>query len=659
MRNLGGFWKLLAGVLAGVWGIFLIYTSLTVALHPLLQGGISLSFGLALVFLAYPLTKKTLREEHKGHPGFLRLLIFGSKTAPSLTDILLIVISLIPCFYIMIYWEQIVRNPGDYEAFQLYLGAILILCLLEGTRRSLGIIIPLVVFGFILYALYGPVMPGSFGHGGFTFEEILYQLYLMTEGVWGLLTDMTSRIIAPFVIFGPVLFATGVGKVFMDIAQAWGGRMRGGPGHVAVISSSFFGMLSGSSVANVATTGAFTIPTMKRLGFPRELAAGVEASASSGGQIMPPIMGAGCFIMAEFLNIPYTHIMIAGIIPAVIYFVGISAGVWIEAGRYGMGKLPKELIPSLKEVFRPRVFLNFILPIGTLTALLFSFFPPQVCAAWALIVSIVVFMFIGGPLTPKEIWQRLKIVWGGYFTGIMTALAWLMVMMSCVQVAVTIISLTGFGVKVSEIIIGLSGHNIALALVAAMLTAIILGMGMTTTAAYVIAAAVLVPAMEGMGFDPLASHLFIFYFAIKSGLTPPVCIAVFTATAISGGSWLKAAWDSMRLGIGGYIMPFYFLFVPQFLMKGTPFEIGFLFVGAVVAMFAIEAGIMGYLTKPSTPLERVLYLLGGLIMMGPGFYTFIGLGIFALGYLCERFSPPIPVIGKRPIQLEFKKHGVV
>ncbi len=655
MRNLGGFWKLLTGILAGAWGVFLIYTSLTVALHPLLQGGISLSFGLALVFLAYPLTKKTLAEDQKGHSGFLRLLIFGSKTAPSLTDILLIAVSLIPCFYIMIYWEQIVRNPGDYEAFQLYLGAILTLCLLEGTRRSLGIIIPLVVIGFIVYALYGPIMPGPFGHSGFTFEEILYQLYLMTEGVWGLLTDMTSRIIAPFVIFGPVLFATGVGKVFMDIAQAWGGRMRGGPGHVAVISSSFFGMLSGSSVANVATTGAFTIPTMKRLGFPRELAAGVEASASSGGQIMPPIMGAGCFIMAEFLNIPYTHIMIAGIIPAAIYFVGISAGVWIEAGRYGMGKLPKELIPSLKEVLRPRVFLNFILPIGTLTALLFSFFPPQVCAAWALIVSVVVFLLIGGPLAPKEIWQRVKTVWGGYFSGIMSALAWLMVMMSCVQVAVTIISLTGFGVKVSEIIIELSGQNVALALIAAMLTAIILGMGMTTTAAYVIAAAVLVPAMEGMGFDPLASHLFIFYFAIKSGLTPPVCIAVFTAAAISGGSWLKAAWDSMRLGIGGYIMPFYFLFVPQFLMKGSLFDIAFLIIGAFIAMFAIEAGLMGYLTKPSTPLERILYFAGGLIMMAPGFYTFIGIAIFALGYLCERFNPPIPIIGKRPVQLEFKK----
>lgn len=651
MRSLAGIWKVITGIIAGVWGIFILYTSLTVALHPLLQGGISLSFGLALVFLAYPLSKSVLKDPPPQHTGLLRLLLFGDRKNPSLLDIAFIVAGIVPCVYIMIHWEEIVRNPGFYETHHLVLGAILVFSLLEGTRRSLGLVIPLVVFFFIVYAIVGPNIPGTFGHSGFTVEELLYQFYLMTEGIWGLLTDMTSRIIAPFVIFGPVLFATGVGKVFMDIAQAWGGRLRGGPGHVAVISSSFFGMLSGSSVANVATTGAFTIPTMKKLGFPRELAAGVEASASSGGQIMPPIMGAGCFIMAEFLNIPYTKIMIAGIIPAVVYFVGISAGIWIEAGRYGMGKLPKELIPSLRKVFTPRVILNFVLPIGTLTALLFSFYPPQICAAWSLIVSAVTFLFFGGGLSVKDLWGRIKTIWGGYFGGIMTALAWLMVMMSCVQVAVTVISLTGFGVKVSEIIINLSGHNVYLALVAAMLTAIILGMGMTTTAAYVIAAAVLVPAMEGMGLDPLASHMFIFYFAIKSGLTPPVCIAVFTAVAISGGNWLRAAWDSMRLGIGGYIMPFYFLFVPSFLMKGSWEDIIFHAIGAFVAMFTIEAGLMGYFTKPLTWIERLLYFGGGLVMMAPGYYTFVGLGISAVALLLEKVNFQIPVIAKRPVQM--------
>jgi TRAP transporter 4TM/12TM fusion protein len=653
MRQLEGAWKIVAGILAGVWGGFLIYTSLTVALHPLLQGGISLSFGLALVFLAYPLSKKGLTNANESQ--VMRVLFFGSEKSPSAADILLILLSLIPCLYIMIYWEQIVRNPGMYETYQLVLGGILVLCLLEGTRRSLGIAIPLLVGAFLLYALFGEHIPGDFGHAGFGTEEVLYQVYLMTEGIWGLLTEMTSRIIALFVIFGPVLFATGVGKIFMDLSQIAGGRFKGGPGHVAVLSSSFFGMLSGSSVANVATTGSFTIPTMKRLGFPRELAAGVEASASSGGQIMPPIMGAGCFIMAEFLNIPYTKVMIAGIIPAVVYFVGIFAGVWIEAGRYGMGRLPKELVPSLREVLGIRQIMTFVLPIGTLTVLLFKFFPPQLCAAWALVVSVTVFLTFGGPFTPAELWKRLKTIWGGYFSAIMTALAWLMVMMSCVQVAVTIISLTGFGVKVSEMIINLSGHNIGLALVAAMVTSIILGMGMTTTAAYVIAAAVLVPAMQGMGISPLAGHLFIFYFAIKSGLTPPVCIAVFTASAIAGGSWLRAAWDSMRLGIGGYIMPFYFLFVPAYLMEGTASEIIFMFAGAMIAMFAIEAGVMGYLTKPSTPLERIIYLTGGGLLLAPGIYTFVGLALFILGYLFERFDPRIPLIGKRPARIVRKQ----
>ncbi|MCX8034536.1 MAG: TRAP transporter large permease subunit, partial [Thermodesulfovibrio sp.] len=371
--------------------------------------------------------------------------------------------------------------------------------------------------------------------------------------------------------------------------------------------------------------------------------------------IMPPIMGAGCFIMAEFLNIPYAHIMIAGLIPALIYFAGIAAGIWIEAGRTGMGKLPKELMPELKSILRPSRILGFVLPIGTLGVLLFMFFPAQICAAWAIVVSIVFFTFFGGSLKAKEILSRIKSIWGGLFEGIVKALAWLMIMMACVQIAVSLISLTGFGVKVSEVIIEISGYNVYLALIATMLTAIILGMGMTTTAAYVIAAAVLVPALQQMGINPLAAHLFIFYFAIKSGLTPPVCITVFTTTAIAGGSWLRAAWYSMKLGIGGYIMPFFFIFVPAYLMKGPAWEVLFIFIGAFVAMFAIEAGVLGYWKKPSTFLERALYIIGGLIMMAPGHWTFIGLAIFFIGLLLEKFDVQIPIIAKRPAQIMRKQ----
>lgn len=646
MRELRGAWKVIAGVLAGVWSVFVLYTALVVAWHPVLQGSISLAFGLALVYIAYPLHSTILTREFSSRA--LRVLL-GTSHAPGLLDFVFAVAGLVPCIYLMFEWEALVRMPGYYETMHIVFSIILAVSLLEGTRRALGIVIPLLVLGFVIYGLVGPWIPGRFGHAGFGVEEIFYQFYLMTEGIWGLLTDLTSRLIAPFVIFGPVLFACGVGKTFMDLAKISGGRMRGGAGHIAVISSAFFGMLSGSSVANVATTGAFTIPTMKRLGFPREMAAAVEASASSGGQIMPPIMGAGAFVMAEMLGIPYVKVMVAAIVPALVYFAGIMAGVWVEAGRRHIGKLGTQDLPPLREVFAPRQILVFVIPVGLLTYFLFGLFPAQYAAGWAIMAAMGVFLILGS-WKPKDLWQRVKIIAGGYWEAILTALAWLMVMMSCVQMAVTMISLTGFGVNISELIISLAGTSVILALIATMGTAIILGMGMTTTAAYVIAAAVLAPALSGLGVPTLAGHLFIFYFAIKSGLTPPVCIAVFTATAIAGGSWLRAAWDSMRLGIGGYIIPFYFIYNPSLLFEGSWWSILYAGVGAVLAMFAIEAGVMGFFHKPATPLERILYIVGGLLLLDPNPVTdVVGLLVFGLGYLSERFEFHLPVLGRRPL----------
>ncbi|MFQ5912760.1 MAG: TRAP transporter permease [Nitrospinota bacterium] len=645
MRELTGVWKGIAGVCAAAWSVFLIYTALTVAFHPVLQGSISLAFGLLLVFIGYPVHSAIRTKPLRSGAG--RLLL-GTPRSPGLLDLFLVAVSLVPCIYLMFNWEALVRRPGFYEPFHIVLSVVLAVSLLEGTRRALGFVIPLLVLLFVVYGLVGPWIPGMFGHAGFGVEEIFYQFYLMTEGIWGLLTDLTSRLIALFVIFGPVLFATGVGKTFMDLAAVGGGRLRGGAGHIAVISSAFFGMLSGSSVANVATTGAFTIPTMKRLGFSNEMAGGVEASASSGGQIMPPIMGAGAFVMAEFLGMPYVKVMVAGLIPAVVYFVGVMAGVWVEAGRRGIKRMPPDQIPPLREVFAPRQVLIFVVPVGLLLYLLVLLYPAQFAAAWAIIAAMAVFLLMG-KMRLRDLWERLKVIGEGYYRAVLSALAWLMVMMSCVQMAVTMISLTGFGVKVSELIIALAGTSMALALFATMVTAIILGMGMTTTAAYVIASAVLAPALSKLGVPALAGHLFIFYFAIKSGLTPPVCIAVFTASAISGGGWVRTAWEAMRLGIGGYIIPFYFISNAALLMQGSPLDILLSVASAVVAMFAIEAGVMGFLRKPATPIERSLYIAGGLLLLHPDPVTdLIGLVVAALGYLSEKVDFTPPIIGRRP-----------
>ena len=645
MRNLVGIWKLIASLVVAIWAIFMIYTALTQPMHSLFQGALSLGCAFILLFLLYPIDQKKVSEEAT---SLKQKLIFGTTSSPSWLDIFFIILALVPLLYIMYDWEQIAWAVGRYETYQVTLGVFLVIMLLEGTRRALGKEIPLVVLFFIFYALLGDRIPGFFGHGGYGVQETLYQLYMMTDGIWGLLTDLTSRLIALFVILGPVLFAVGVGKGFMDLAKFVGGRTTGGAGQLAVITSASFGTLSGSAVANVATTGAFTIPTMKRLGYKSNLAGAIEAAASGGGQLMPPIMGAGAFIMAEFLMIPYLHVVAAGIIPAIIYFAGVWSGIWVEAKRLGLGRLPAELIPPKSEVFHPYQILVLVLPIGLLIYLLVQHYPPQLCAAWALVVAMGMYLATGGSLRVREIWERIKVIGQAYYRGIATALCWLMVMMSCIQMAVTLISMTGFGVKISSVIISLAGVNLLLALILTMLCAIILGMGMTTTAAYVIAAAVLGPAIAALGVPDLAGHLFIFYFAVISGITPPVCIAVFTASAIARGSWLNMAGIAMRLGIGAYIVPFFFVFEPKFLLDGEPLAIIVTLVLAVLAIFCIISGMMGHWFKPTSIIERFIFLGAGFCLLYPSFdIQLLGLGLVALGALSQYLMPEIPIIGTR------------
>ena len=629
---------------------FIVFTSLWRPFHPALQGSVVLTFGMLLVFLNYPLSKEALEKDFSDK---MRYLVIGSKDKPSILDLGLSVLGAIPCIFIVIFWEPIVSNPLSYETYHLVLGALLFVMLMEATRRTLGNIVPVVVSFFVLYALFGHLLPGELGHAGYGLEELLYIFYLTTEGVWGLLTDLTSRLIAIFILLGPILFACGVGNTFVKWSRFTGGRIRGGAGQIALLSSAGLGMLSGSSVANVATTGTFTIPTMKKLGYRNEIAAATEASASSGGQIMPPIMGAGAFVMAELLGMQYTEIMIASIIPAVCYFVGIGSGIYILAGKYGLGKLPAALIPKWKELFNPAELLNTIIPVGLLIYLLVIYMPPQSCAGWALVSSLAIFLFFGGAPSKKAVTQRVRVSLAAFYRATNGALVMLIVMMSCVQVVVTLINATGLGVKISEFIVGLAGTNSFLALIAVMVVAIVLGMGMSTTAAYVIAASALGPALVTMGLPALPSHLFIFYFAIAAGITPPVCVAVFTARAISGGSWLKIAFISMGLSLGGYIIPYFFINQPAILMQGDTLKILRVLVTVIIAMFFIEAGVFGYFTRPTTLIERLLFVAGGLFMLSSTLATdIIGFSLVGVALLLHFFVSHIPLVGVRPKDVE-------
>jgi TRAP transporter 4TM/12TM fusion protein len=650
MRQLTGVWKWIVILITTMAVCFIVFTSLWRPFHPALQGSVVLTYGMLIVFLNYPMSKKALKNNTS---KFLQLMLIGTSNSPSVIDVMFSIFGSIPCIFIIIFWEPIVSNPMTYEFYHLVLGAMLFVLLVEATRRTLGLIVPFVVTAFVLYAFLGHLLPGEMGHAGYGLEELLYIFYLTTEGVWGLLTDLTSRLIAIFILLGPILFACGVGNTFVKWSRFTGGRIRGGAGQIALLSSAGLGMLSGSSVANVATTGTFTIPTMKKLGYKDIIAGATEASASSGGQIMPPIMGAGAFVMAELLGMQYTKIMFAAIIPALCYFVGIGSGVYILAGRYGLGKLPKELIPKMKELLNPRELLNTIIPIGILIYLLLIYMPPQSCAGWALITSLFIYLFFGGSLTLKEIGNRTKISLKAFFKAANGALVMLIVMMSCVQIVVTLINATGLGVKISEFIVNLAGNNSFLALVAVMIVAIILGMGMSTTAAYVIAASALGPALVTLGLPPLPSHLFIFYFAIAAGITPPVCVAVFTARAISGGSWMRIALISMGLSLGGYIIPYFFIYQPAILMQAGTLRIIRVVVTVVIAMFFIEAGVFGYLKKPATLLERLLFIIGGLFLLNSSSLTdIIGFSLVAVGMISHYFVPYIPVIGKRPEEIK-------
>ncbi len=650
MRALTGVWKWVIVAITALAVAFIVFTSLWRPFHPALQGAVILTFGMLAVFINYPISKEALK---KGPSGAAARMVFGTHNTPSLLDVVFTVLGSAPCVFIILNWEPIVSNPLTYETYYLVLGAILFIMLVEATRRTLGNIVPIVVSLFIAYALFGDLLPGELGHAGYGLEELLYIFYLTTEGVWGLLTDLTSRLIAIFILLGPILFACGVGNTFIKWSRFTGGRIRGGAGQIALLSSAGLGMLSGSSVANVATTGTFTIPTMKKLGYNDEIAAATEASASSGGQIMPPIMGAGAFVMAELLGIKYMAIMFAAIIPAICYFMGIGSGIYVLAGKYGLGKLPARMIPKWIDLFNPRELMNTIVPIGILIYLLVQYLPPQTCAGWALVSSLVIFLFMGGPLNRKETAKRAKISLQAFYRAANGALVMLIVMMSCVQVVVTLINATGLGVKISEFIVNLAGTNAFLALVAVMVVAIILGMGMSTTAAYVIAASALGPALVTLGLPALPSHLFIFYFAIAAGITPPVCVAVFTARAISGGSWVRIAMISMGLSLGGYIIPYFFIYQPAILMQGgTVLGTLWIVITVIIAMFFIEAGVFGYFLKPTSLLERLLFVGGGLFLLSSTLLTdVIGLALVGVGIISHQFVPNIPFFGKRPEEL--------
>ncbi len=547
--------------------------------------------------------------------------------------------------------DRFIENFGEALPIDMVFGIALVLIILEAGRRVLGPVLPLLALVTILYALLGGYVPGSWAHRGFSLSTIIMHLYTTSIGIWGLVVSISATIIPGFLIFGVMLEKTGGGETFVDLALRIAGRAHGGPAKVSCFSSAFFGTISGSAVANVVVDGVFNIPLMKGLGYKKEFAGAVEATTSTGGQIMPPVMGAGAFIMAEMLGISYARVAIGAAIPALLYYLGCFSAIHFEAQRLHLRPVPAEMIPSLRKKILPRC-LPFVLPVAILVYLLSTNYSPTLSVLYAVLVSAAWHLVsVRNMATLKiRVKQIIAALDGGGKAVVMVA-----ALCACAQIVVAMFSLTGMGVKFSQMIINLSGGSTFLTLFFGMIICLILGMGVPTTAAYVLAASVVVPVLAMLGGNTFSGHLFIFYFAIISAITPPVCAAVYVASAIAHSNWWKTGWIATRLGLSGFIIPYIFFYAPTLLMYGDPIYIIINCATAVFGVISLSAGVMGFLRRPLSWIEHILLIGAGLMLVDPHFLTdVIGLAIFGAVYLNQRLDL-IPFLKPREKEVKIKE----
>lgn len=496
----------------------------------------------------------------------------------SFINIVLVVLGVLSCLWIALNNDLLSDQYGFIEnEFQFILSVFLLFLVLEMARRSVGWPLPLVTLIALLYGMFGYLIPGEFGHPGIPVNSFLGNLTIAETGLWGSLTNVSVTIVSIFVIFGCFLNAGEAGEGFMNIAKFFAGKLKGGAAKVSIISSALFGSISGSASANVASTGSITLPTMKKLGYPKKLAASVEAVASSGGQIMPPLMGAGAFVMVELTGIPYDEIIVAAFLPALLFFFTVWIGINFYSGIYNLKPLPEKDTPNKKLVFFTFIF--FLVPFFILLFFMFSGFTPQFSASIAILLSFVLLFFnLNTKFDIKIGFDRFKKACN--LCGKQISLIASIIL--CASLIIGVLAMTGLGIKLTSLIMSFSNNNVWLALLFTALACLILGMEVPTTAAYIICVTVAGPALIDMGLDTLLVHLFVFWFALLSTITPPVCGTVFIAAGMVNENWVKVSITSMILGLGLYFIPLGMVSNPSLIKLGsTPIE-------ALIAMFKIS-----------------------------------------------------------------------
>ncbi|MBO6540601.1 MAG: TRAP transporter fused permease subunit [Rhizobiaceae bacterium] len=560
-------------------GAFVFYTAATGPFEGLIQRALFLALVSALGFALYPLGA--------GKPW---------RPVGLSIDLVLTLVTVAACGYVVWHYDEIMTSLPWASALDIGLTVGLVIAVLELGRRTVGIIFPLLVTVALSYALFGNHLSGPLRHRGFDVYFVTETIFLGDLGIWGLLTGVAATVIAAFVLFGALLLHSGGGQAFMDLAMRLGGRQPGGAAKIATIASGLFGMVSGSAVANVATTGNFTIPMMIRLGYPRPFAAAVEAVASTGGQIAPPIMGAAAFVMAEILNIPYLTIIVAAVMPALLFYMSVFMTVHFVALRRNLAVVPDEDLPAWNTIVAPRRVLPIVAALGGLGIGIYLGRSIATSAFYG--ISGLLFAFVAtqwGRLSARE--MLAKVVSGLEDAG--KGMVIIGVLLAGAQILVSMINMTGVGVTLSSLIVTLAGDSVFLVALIVGLVCLVMGMGLPTTAAYVLVAAVLAPAMTGVGVDPLSAHLFVFYFATISVITPPVCVAVFVGAGIAKTNWLPAAGEAVRLGAVTYIVPFLFVLYPGMTMQGGASAV----LSAAIAGGALVVAVPALLAGAS-PLGR-------------------------------------------------------
>ena len=610
-RTLAGLQGKLVMLIAVAMSCFHFYTSGFGLLLAQKQGAVHLAFTLALVFLLYPMSSK--QSKTSGIPFY---------------DYIIGAIGVASALYLVVFFNELTTRAGLPTRTDLIMGFLLIATLLEATRRISNPILPGLAIVSLLYCYFGRSMPDMIAHRGFSIERIINHMYLGTEGIFGTPLEVSSTFVFMFILFGSVLEKTGLGKFIIDLSMALAGWSTGGPAKVAVVSSGLIGMVSGSSVANVCTTGMFTIPLMKSVGYEPHFAGAVEAVASTGGQIMPPVMGAAAFIMAQILGVPYMEVVIAAIVPALLYYFAVMVQVHFEASRLGLKGIPFAQLPPLMPLLKSKGFL--LIPLVAIIYFLLAGFTPLKAAFNGILVSFVLsWLNKETRLTPDRIIEAFEAGARGAI-GVACACA-------TVGMIVGMGTLTGLALRIANAIVALAGGSKILTLFFTMLASLLLGMGLPTTANFIVTSTMAAPALFLLGVPPMAAYMFVFYFGIAADLTPPVALAAYAGAGIAGSDPMKTGVTAFKLALAGFIVPYIYVYNPILLFIDVEAaQMVQAICTALIGVFLLAMSTIGYF-KASLPWYlRIIAFVGALGLLTPGTITDLcGLAVLAVLYFVQ------------------------